>query len=241
MRWAEVSKINNNMKRPLNEQIRDNRFMGSYLFTTAYDPNNFKSVTFTWTVEKAGYYKVIVVGAPGTTDYASSACRIGGAGGVAIKTFSFAKSSTHTIVFEKETNNTYISTVKFDTDLYATAGTRTSGNTSATQGKGGMGYGGDFNYKGEDGIWWTTTKKHIGASVGVFIPGLSETVTCNSTHFTSTYAYNTGTTATIQETTVESGSGIFGYGASSGINSEAVLAGKDAGCVLIIPLELEEQ
>ena len=54
--------VNDNFDKPLNQQIREMQYIGSYVFTS--------STTFT--PDKSGYYKVIVVGAGGAHDYTGS-------------------------------------------------------------------------------------------------------------------------------------------------------------------------
>ena len=86
--------VNDNFDKPLNQQIREMQYIGSYVFTS--------STTFT--PDKSGYYKVIVVGAGGANDevghgydaiYAS-----GGAGGVAIKNMHLLSTQEYTIDIE---------------------------------------------------------------------------------------------------------------------------------------------
>ena len=152
--------VNDNFDKPLNQQIREMQYIGSYVFTS--------STTFT--PDKSGYYKVIVVGAGGAHDRVGSAGNYcyasGGAGGVAIKNMHLLSTREYTIDIESG-NST------FNGNLVATAGGdgKAFSTSSATGGAGGTASGGDFNY---DGLQGTTSVNNPpnGGSVGVFIPGL---------------------------------------------------------------------
>ena len=192
--------VNDNFDKPLNQQIREMQYIGSYVFTS--------STTFT--PDKSGYYKVIVVGAGGAHDYTGSSGSAyyyasGGAGGVAIKNMHLLSTQEYTIDIERD-NST------FNGNLVATAGGdgKAFSTSSATGGAGGTASGGDFNY---DGLWGTVSVNNPprGGSVGVFIPGLM-------------LPYLT-----------ETGLGILGYGI--GGTSGAAAGG---AAIIIIPLELEE-
>ena len=190
--------VNDNFDKPLNQQIREMQYIGSYVFTS--------STTFT--PDKSGYYKVIVIGAGGANDkvghsgdttYAS-----GGAGGVAIKNMHLLSTQEYTIDI-KYRNST------FNGNLVATAG----GNgdafppSSATGGAGGTASGGDFNYDGLRGTVRVNNPPK-GGSVGVFIPGLM-------------LPYST-----------ETGLGILGYGIG-GTSEDA--AGRAAIIIIPLELE----
>ena len=152
--------VNDNFDKPLNQQIREMQYIGSYVFTS--------STTFT--PDKSGYYKVIVVGAGGAYDYTGTTGNVcyasGGAGGVAIKNMHLLSTQEYTIDIERN-NST------FNGNLVATAGGKGDSfpTSSATGGAGGTASGGDFNY---DGLWGTVRVNNPpkGGSVGVFIPGL---------------------------------------------------------------------
>ena len=179
--------VNDNFDKPLNQQIREMQYIGSYVFTS--------STTFT--PDKSGYYKVIVVGAGGAYDYTGTTGNFcyasGGAGGVAIKNMHLLSTQEYTIDIERG-NST------FNGNLVATAGGKGDSfpPSSATGGAGGTASGGDFNY---DGLWGTVRVNNPpkGGSVGVFIPGLM-------------LPYST-----------ETGLGILGYGI--GGTSEAAAGG----------------
>ena len=55
MSWGEVGRLNNNFKKPLNEQMRDMQ----------YKPLRIITSTTTYKPEKTGLYKIICVGAGG--------------------------------------------------------------------------------------------------------------------------------------------------------------------------------
>lgn len=236
MSWAEVYKINNNFSKSLNEQMRENRFMGAYLFTSSA----------TWTVPQNGWYKVVCVGKPGTTSSSFSSSNvsnfnvnIGGAGGVAIKNYEFTKNANYPITINGAQST-------FNVTLIANAGN--------SNGTGGTASGGDYNYQGTSGGSETTyvNSSHVaefnGADVGIYIPEICFSVSkqghCSyaempQTASSSGYLYTADFEAS-------SGIGILGYGASSGFAAGnvgysycSVYAGKDSGCVLIIPLELK--
>ena len=146
--------VNDNFDKPLNQQIREMQYIGSYVFTS--------STTFT--PDKSGYYKVIVVGAGGANDAASDYFASGGAGGVAIKNMHLLSTQEYTIDIQNG-NST------FNKDVAATAGGDGHSGFYGVGGAGGTASGGDFNY---DGLWGTVRVNNPpnGGSVGVFIPGL---------------------------------------------------------------------
>lgn len=231
MSWAEVKKINNNMKIPLNEQIRNNQWQGSYVFSET------SNTTMTFTPDKSGYYKIIVIGAGGKP---SSIKRgdywyycTGGSGGVAIKNMYLSSATQYKIVFDAGA-----SSASFNTSIVATGGSDGEADGFDNPvGAGGTATGGDFNYPGISGVYGRSYGgiDLKGSSVGVFIAGLME----KDVQYTS-YTDSSGDS---YSTTAVSGNGILGYGYSSGYSkyssATATNVGGDAA-VIIIPLELEE-
>lgn len=211
MSWGEVVKINNNMKYSINEQIRNNRFLPAHIIT--------QSTNFT--PEKSGYYKVICVGAggnSGTYVYRNSITLLsGGAGGVAIKTYQLSSTSSYGITFSDGSST-------FNNELTAGKGSSVSLDNPGT---GGNAVGGNINFIGNNGnshtVAETVTASLAGASVGCYIPELSQT-----------YSY-------MNETF--SGYGICGLGYSGGIahinEISHIQQPGGAGCI-IIPLEYDE-
>jgi hypothetical protein len=201
--------VNSNFNKPLNEQARELAYAGSYLFesSTTFIPDN------------SGWYKVIVVGAggdgdrktSGTTYYSAS----GGSGGVAIKTIHLDKSKNYTVSVTPSQSS-------FE-NIIAQSGT--SGIADDTAGIGGVATGGDFNYKGIDGVE-NYGSNSSPANVGVHIPGLTQ-----KTRYIHTYS-----DGKYGET--YSGYGIIEHGGSGGATKQFSDSGQP-GCVLIIPLELE--
>ena len=217
MSWAEVKKINDNVKRPLNKQIRDSLYKGIQIIT--------KSTT--WKASRDGYYKIIVVGSGGATGTTNSGLSptyhhiaTGGGGGVAIKTLYTTTENSHTITISADAS--------FDSITAYCGG---SGNAySSVPGAGGTASGGDENYTGLSGKYQRETSNYWdshflhGGDVGVMIP---EFITSGVLY----HAYLNGSIATI--TTNLMGYGLAGsYG---GVESYA-----KGACVIIIPLELEE-
>ena len=163
MSWSEVFKINSNMKKPLNEQMRDMK----------YNPMRVITSSMSYTPEKTGLYKVICVGAGGGSKTSVSGnasyayINSGGAGGVAIKTIRLTAGTTYSV--------TVSTTASFGTMLTATAG-ETPDNDNFYSASGGIASGGDYNYTGGKG----TNSKNIvsstdtikGGDVGVFISDL---------------------------------------------------------------------
>lgn len=219
MSWAEVFKINSNMKKPLNEQLRNTICLPMKVITssTTYKP------------EKTGLYKVICVGAGGGAGGDSvsnsndlSKAKGGGGGGVAIKTLRLLSSTTY--------NVTVSTTASFSTELSATAGQASS--------SGGTASGGDSNYPGNAGSAFGTTLKTgiTGGSVGVAIAELTRTHSITYTDFSSYI------------TDLRYGDSILGYGGGAPtlvyLNSSSkyvslTRTGQPAA-VIIIPLEMEE-
>jgi hypothetical protein len=215
MSWAEVLKINDNLKNPINKQIREAAYNGARVITA--------STTFV--PEKSGWYKVIVVGAAGAT-YTT---RIGSAGGVGISTLKLSEDSTYHISMAGGQTRFYGDEI----DIAANNG-KNGGDAL-----GGTAVGAQYNYKGEngEGTTITTARSKNGASVGVFIPELSQ-------RFDISYIENNNYSLVA----ANSGHGILGYGASAGVvtyegyNGNAlggVTPSRNGGAVIIIPLEME--
>ena len=123
MSWAEVFKINKNMKRALNEQIRDLKCNPMRVITT----------TQSFTPEKTGLYKVICVGAGAdsygnTTSYSSDMiAEAGSGGGVALKTIKLYSSKSYNVTVSTTASFAYDSTA-----LTATPGVKGTYNNAAT-------------------------------------------------------------------------------------------------------------
>lgn len=210
--------VNSNFNKPLNEQARELTYAGSYLFED--------STTFT--PDKPGWYKVIVVGKGGdgsiyeysSPNYYSAS---GGSGAVAIKTM-YLSSDKHYAV---EVSNVQSG---FDSTIIAKAGTDgETGRNLYNRGTGGTASGGDLNYNGIDGDSNTNAPSYS-RDVGVHIPELMEKTRIVNTYISgSSYQYYE----------LYTGYGILEHGASGGTNNYGAISGQK-GCVLIIPLEFEE-
>lgn len=234
MSWSEVSKINNNFKKSLNEQLRDNRFMGYYLF-----PLSGWGTETTWTAPEDGWYKVFCVGAGGdnyTIDIYQS--RYIGSGAVSVKTYYISKGETFAIGHKVFSGWTYPCAYFDDSQRAEDAGEYEGGSGSAV--KIAHAYGGDYNYDGQVGIY----TNGVGVDVGVSVTELSSAVEKQAIYSALTYQGNTPNTETVSET-IKSGVGILGYGGSVAYKlmnyspqRSAIVKGKGA-CVLIIPLEFE--
>lgn len=217
MSWGEVFKINKNMKRSLDEQLRDMKFQPIRVITA----------TGTYTPEKTGLYKVICVGAGGkgvVVESGGSYMGGGGGGGVAIKTLRLVKSTSYNI--------TIGTTASFSNTLTATAGSSPMVVSGVeTPGKGGTATGGDNNFTGESGEFYVNDYANYtcrGGSVGVMISDLSRH------HF----SYNSnGMLHTMGDSLLEYGGG--GAASKSAGNIVGVSNGHPAA-VIIIPLEMEE-
>ena len=235
MSWGEVKKINNNMTRTINEQLRDMKYQTLRIITT----------TTTYKPEKTGLYKIICVGkgGDGAFDYSSSTSyrgRAGGGGGVAIKTMRLSSSSSYSV-----TVSTTASFAAGSTIITATAGVTAGGGTSGTDGAGGTASGGDYNFSG------TTGKREEDefyapspGSVGVWIAGLSNT----PAPYIGTLIDAGGSSPLVYCTAFPYGDSILNYGgggtgaafySSSTYRGGHNTTGKPAA-VIIIPLELEE-
>lgn len=229
MSWAEIFKINKNMRRSLDEQLQDMKFQPIRVITA----------NTTYTPEKTGLYKIICVG-KGGYGYASvnSGSQVqawsGGGGGVAIKTIRMTKGDNCNI-----TVGTTASFVKGDISISATAGGNGTWNAGTVVG--GSGAGGDYNYTGENGAYMNDIYVcPIGGSVGVYISDLHErgigTITLGGND-------SRDTPVTVMYTMGRSILG-FGGGGSSGAYSDYSYGGVDVdglpAAVLIIPIEMEE-
>lgn len=216
MSWGEVYKINSNMKKPLNEQIRNLAILPMRIITasTSYTP------------EKTGIYMVICVGEGGDGDgypgtyYQSSG---GSGGGVAIKTLRLESSQLY--------NVTVSGTASFSTLMTATAG----GNAG---GSGGTATGGDYNFTGEKGESQDRYTNDIPAragSVGVALTGLSQ-------YLRAEVSFTDGTIFSLNWGGSLLGYGGGGSGIVHPANGEKYAydqTGQPAA-VIIIPLEMEE-
>ena len=145
--------VNNNFKKPLNEQIMDYSLIPARLFTT----------TGTFTPSVTGLYRIICIGAGGNGGNAitggSGNKKGGGAGGVVIG----IKRLTQNTVY----NVTIGNNASFGNLMTATAGGDASiVNSAAVPGTGGSGSGDDCQiYDGNDGT-------NDGGDVGVFSLGM---------------------------------------------------------------------
>ncbi len=218
MSWGEVSKINNNFNKTLNEQARELAYAGSYIFEsdTTFKP------------DKSGWYKVIVVGSGGETAVRTPSSSTnyfcsGGSGGVAISTLHLSSAKSYPVEVTGEQSS-------FNTTIIATAGTDGVTGSNYMYGDGGTAEGGDFNYNGIDGVRKSTSVQNgaygDGVSVGVYIPELMRREVRAAYH-DSVYENVIG------------GYGILGYGASGG-SRYGKITPTGEGAVIIIPLELEE-
>lgn len=229
MSWAEVKKINNNMKKSLNEQMRDIKFQPMRVITssTTYSP------------EKTGIYKVICVGAGGNGGYGDSSNTYGGGGGggggVAIKTLRLVKGTSYQVTASSTASFVY------NTSTIITAGSGGTGSYSGG-GSGGSASGGDYNYTGTSGQSnkLSRCQAPLPGSVGVAISDLTRTpspytgtLVCANQTYIVTYIYG--------DCILNYGGGGTGAGYYANIDDKGGYAtnGKPAS-VIIIPLELEE-
>lgn len=229
MSWAEVFKINSNMKKPLNEQLRDLKFQPIKIITA----------TGTYTPEKTGTYRVICVGAGGNgastcTSAAYYTSSSGGGGGVSIKTLKLLSSSSYNVTVGTTASFSYGSN-----SITATAGgNASSGTGSATGGTGGTASGGDYNYPGNAG---TGSKGHkifnAPGSVGVYIGDLSRSTSAWLTVVDTCFELKYGDSILGYG---GSGNGFAYYKTSTSGDYAAVLTTGLPAAVIIIPLELEE-
>lgn len=232
MSWGEVYKINSNMKKPINEQLRDMK----------YNPIRVITATGTYTPEKTGTYKVICVGkgGDGAVDKTSSPnnyrAAAGGGGGVAIRTMRLSRGTSYSV--------TVSTTASFaDGSTIVTA----TGGGSATSRSGGTASGGDSNYSGTAGGY--TSTEFLGAtpgSVGVELSGLS----CSPAPVIGTLTDNlsASTTAGAHVISLAYGRCILEYGGggngaayySNSSNADGITTPGRPAAVIIVPLEMEE-
>ena len=225
MSWGEVFKINNNMKKALNEQLRDLKFQEIKIITSSG----------TYTPTKTGLYKVICVGAGGdgyinkVTD--TSDVFSGGGGGVSISTLTLSSSISYTVTVSSTASFVYSDEIT----LTAVAGGSNAGGTAS---------GGDNNYSGSDGEITTSDLVYLQpGSVGVFISELSQTPSAVVTlRDKISGAYSIVQCIPYGDCILNYGGGgnaIKSIAPSNGYPSKAVVTGKPAA-IIIVPLELEE-
>lgn len=213
MSWGEVFKINSNLKKPLNEQMRNLAVLQMRIITA----------NMTYTPEKTGIYMVICVGEGGDADVYGGGTRprTGSGGGVAIKTMRLLSTQSY--------NVTVSGTSSFGTSLSATAGAN-------LEGAAGTGSGGDYNYTGSVGqnIGETYNTVPKAGSVGVSLVGLTtflqtSCVFSDGTGFSLPYGsgllgYGGGGTSVVHKV---------------GSTTESYKQMGQSGAVIIIPLEME--
>lgn len=219
MSWAEVGKINRNMKKPLNEQLRELNCSKIDVIeeTKSYKPR------------KTGMYRVICVGAGGT-GWAGNAgsydyCAVGGGGGgVAVKDLRLSSSTSYCV--------TVSTTASFSNLLTATAGetatkTHGSGKTPTT---GGTASGGDYNFEGLTGeVVSNYNNSAKGGSVGVAIAELTRSVVM-ADNFYSQLIYG--------DSLLRYGGGAPAISTSNPIRYDDFLPAGLPAAVLIMPLEV---
>lgn len=243
MSWAEVFKINKNMKRALNEQIQDLQYQEMKIITA----------NGTYKPEKTGLYKVICVGAGGdgylwTKLSSQLTISSGGGGGVAIKTLHLSANTNYTVTVGTTASFVYDT----NTILTATAGSNGNANTG---GEGGVASGGDKNYTGTSGVAiGQTSSVPSPGGVGVCLSGMSPKP---APAIATVAMYVSGSTSVPNHTRVISldyGNSILGYGGGgTGVagNIFTILTGaKNEGdyfktngrpaSIIIVPLEMEE-
>lgn len=235
MSWGEVFKINSNMKKPINEQLRDMKYQAVRIITT----------TTTYKPEKTGMYKIICVGKGGDGGYesvsnASFYGLSGGGGGVAIKTMRLSSSTNYSV-----TVGTTASFAAGSTTITAIAGSPSTSVSSGTVGAGGTASGGDYNFSGTTGRRIAAEfNAPVGGSVGVWIDGLSNTPAPH----VGTLIEASGASPLVYCIGYAYGDSILNYGGggtgagfytSSTYRGGYSTAGKPAA-VIIIPLEMEE-
>lgn len=224
MSWAEVFKINSNMKKPLNEQIRDIKVLPIRIITSST----------TYTPEKSGWYKIICVGA-GADSYgfigSSTTSKIytsgGCAGGVAIKVLKLSKSVSHTVSIGSSASFKYTDG-GVEKTILAEGGVPgyydlSDGSSPSTPG---TASGGDYNYTGGQASGSTSKSSayYQGASVGVYLTELIPQDTSRNG--------------------LKYGNGILCYGGGASAQRDtydSVTTNEgQPSAVIIIPLEMEE-
>lgn len=251
MSWAEVFKINKNMKRAINEQIRDLKCTPIRVITS----------TGTYVPEKTGLYKVICVGAGSegveyfrtsgsttATYYVSN----GSAGGVAIKEIKLVAGTSY--------NVTVSTTASFGNIMSATGGVTAWYNHwtgTTTSSAGGTASGGDYNYTGQKGCEANT----YGAQIYISSSSSNFNVWTPNGNGSFVNGSSIGVVLTDicqrdcllgDKTTVWYGTGILGYGAGAPSwietsktyaqmsSDKVIIAQAQPAAVIIIPLEMEE-
>lgn len=237
MSWGEVYKINNNMKRSINEQLRDLKFQEIKIITSSG----------TYTPTKTGLYKVICVGAGGngycvensSTAYGSAA---GGGGGVAISTLTLSSSVSYTVTVSSTASFVYSDEIT----LTATSGG--VGVNARVGGSGGTASGGDNNYTGTSGNYtgnMVTFTAPVGGGVSVYISDLSYT----PYPIINTLIDTSGSSNKYYTLSFNYGDCLLGYGGggtgavrqtSSTSNYPGTITNGRPAAIIIIPLELEE-
>ena len=233
MSWAEVFKINSNMNKPINEQIRESVYKSIRVIKS----------TSTFTPEKTGIYKIICVGAGGNGTYkgAYQDCMgvSGGGGGVAIKTLRLSKTSSYNINI-----GTAISFMTPDGDFIEAYNGDSGSSSNSNKISGGTAAGGDENYTGDVGnrVYSGNTFPK-GGSVGVYIGELYREQT-GTLMLGSTKSSTDG----LKSCVYTCGGGLLGLGGGgtgAGFYTDDAYSGGVAipgspGGVIIIPLEMEE-
>lgn len=233
MSWSEVYKINNNMKRSINEQLRDLKFQEIKIITSSG----------TYTPLKTGLYKVICVGAGGNGGYNNTPTErgggAGGGGGVAISTLSLSSSVSYTVTVNGTASFVYNDKIT----LKATAG----GNSTGYASLGGTASGGDNNYAGTAGSY--TSQVNVvppAGGVSVHIPELSYTP---APIFGSLATYGTSDIPSTYTFSLNYGECLLGYGGGGTATSCASALGSNynktsssgrPAAIIIVPLEMEE-
>ena len=201
---AELSMlVNDNFDKPLNHQIRELTYSGSYLITASQ----------MFTPDASGWYKIIVVSRGGNSIYGKG----GASGAVSIKTLHLDKHLSYEITIDND-NSTNAYTSFQDIICY-----NATNSSSSSYGNAGTAIGGDFNYNGY------VANTIQGKDVGVFIPQLMKAT--KLTAFEDSEFFD-----------IVSGDGILGYGGGQTQYSTANLSKTEnkGGCVLIIPIEIEQ-
>ena len=238
MSWGEVFKINKNMKRALNEQLRDLKFQEVKIITS----------TGTYTPTKTGLYKVICVGAGGSGDVYTEynyeggmGTASGGGGGVAISTLNLSSSGIYNVTVSGTASFAYSDEII----LTATAGgSGYASNNEADSygGSGGTASGCDNNYTGTDGDKTGSADTiPLAGVVSVYISDFSYTLAPMNT-YTKSYPY---------AFYLDYGACLLGYGGGgTGVSTKTTTSSpyyyhgkKSTGrpaAIIIVPLELEE-
>lgn len=206
MSWAKVKKINSNMKTPLNEQIK-NALLGEFYVITSSQ---------TFTVPKTGKYRIIAVGAGGSSRYTSSGSIVhysGASGGVSIKNLDLVAGDEYEINISGKAEGFGITAYPASNDV------------------GGSASGGDKNLSGNDG----RQGYNIGASLPIFIVGLTN-------NYETIYQTTAGTTEYLFK--IISGYGLCGLGYGAGyatyVNGSHWQGESGAAGFIIQCLQIEE-